>query len=99
MSGYWPRPDDGLGTAPYHYQFPSDALGADVLDPTIPDGLDVHPDTHWDFESDLTQLLKAAAPDPVAPTVSSVPPLPAGAVPAGVRVCWCAASAGSGRRG
>ncbi|WP_405600031.1 DUF2637 domain-containing protein [Streptomyces sp. NBC_01410] len=76
MSGYWPRPDDGLGTAPYHYQFPSDALGADVLDPTIPDGLDVHPDTHWDFESDLTQLLKAAAPDPVAPTVSSVPPLP-----------------------
>ncbi|NUL34598.1 hypothetical protein HRW09_34930, partial [Streptomyces lunaelactis] len=63
MSGYWHYPDDGLDTAGYQ----PTAFGADVLDPTIPEGLDAHLDTHWDFENDLTQLLQAAAPTPVAP--------------------------------
>ncbi|NUK46118.1 hypothetical protein HRW13_35805, partial [Streptomyces lunaelactis] len=55
MSGYWHYPDDGLDTAGYQ----PTAFGADVLDPTIPEGLDAHLDTHWDFENDLTQLLQA----------------------------------------
>ncbi|TLS44598.1 DUF2637 domain-containing protein [Streptomyces montanus] len=71
MSGYWPRPDEALDSAGYQ---PS-AFGADVLDPTVPDGLH----TEWAFDRDLAQLLQTGAvgtsspPAPVAPSIPRIP--------------------------
>ncbi|WP_206439144.1 DUF2637 domain-containing protein [Streptomyces scabichelini] len=62
MSGYWLHPDEGLDSAGYQ----TGSFGADVLDPTVPEGLR----TEWDFDRDLTQLLQTGAP--AAP--ASVPP-------------------------
>ncbi|MFE9645706.1 DUF2637 domain-containing protein [Streptomyces sp. NPDC006365] len=65
MSGYWPQPEDGLDSTGYQ----SGSFGADVLDPTVPEGLH----TEWDFDQDLTRLLQTGAP---AAPVSTAPPIP-----------------------
>ncbi len=68
MSGYWPRPDDGLNSAGYQ----PGAFGADVLDPTIPDGLH----TDWAFDRDLAQLLKTGTVGAAPPPVSAARTIP-----------------------
>jgi hypothetical protein len=65
MSGYWPQPEDGLGSTRYQ----SGSFGADVLDPTVPEGLH----TEWDFDHDLTRLLQTGAS---ATPVSATPTIP-----------------------
>ncbi|MGI5199326.1 DUF2637 domain-containing protein [Streptomyces sp. CA-288835] len=65
MSGYWPKPEDGLDSTGYH----PGSFGADVLDPTLPEGLH----TEWDFDQDLTRLLQTGTPDT---PVSAAPHVP-----------------------